>query len=564
MRKEVFVVLLLILSTKLLGYQSLAKKIDMPNHVSGAVISIDSAKQDVNRLILNDTIPPEITLSLSSIGDSVTVSITSNEDLYNGWLSEKLLHTFYNWDFYGLYTRLACDSEDEIHSAVLLYEYSNPIYDYYYHRLDKKGNILEQIPQWNGPHGHPILTDSSGSVVYIGQITPLGDDGVVDSQNNSHIVGIDILKIRYTKIDSAGNILYDDISIVDSSDSWHGSARIACDTYDNLYVMWSKGNNEICYVKSIDAGNSWSTTNSLGATSWLEYAPEIVTDKENNVHFIWMDDRNNDPLNYDLYYKKLYPNGMTCIDDTRLTMFSVVGQVWRPRMCIDFEDNIYIMWGNWFTKINGNLDKGGLPATNEEITLIEDSEIPQTHSMGRSKPVVDLWDNIHISASSGGSPGDNCDLFYQKFVVSPIVFVNFPDSTKYKLEMTGAGSFWSGNFTADLSGYYYIKVCGSDTAGNIGYADTFYQCTGVEEEDGSEMGVRGPLLLTVTPNPFRETTVISFQCPVISEKEKITLSIYDVSGRLVKSFTLTTDHLALSTAVSWDGKDDHGRRLPSG
>ncbi|MCK4585348.1 T9SS type A sorting domain-containing protein, partial [candidate division WOR-3 bacterium] len=50
----------------------------------------------------------------------------------------------------------------------------------------------------------------------------------------------------------------------------------------------------------------------------------------------------------------------------------------------------------------------------------------------------------------------------------------------------------------------------------------------------------------------------------ISEKEKITLSIYDLSGRLVKSFTLTTDHLALSTAVSWDGRDELGNEAQSG
>ena len=70
--------------------------------------------------------------------------------------------------------------------------------------------------------------------------------------------------------------------------------------------------------------------------------------------------------------------------------------------------------------------------------------------------------------------------------------------------------------------------------------------------------------LRTNPNPFCKTTVISFQCPVISEKKKITLSIYDLIGRLVKSFTLTTDHLALSTAVSWDGRDDSGKLLPSG
>ena len=321
----------------------------------------------------NDTIPPELTLTLSSIEDSVIINITSSEDLYNGWLQEKLFHTFYNWDYYGLYTRLACDSEDEIHSAVWLYQYSNPNYNYYYHRLDKRGNILEQIPEWNGPHGHPILTDVNGKKVYINQPTPLGEDGGTDTHGNSHIVNTDAARIRYTKIDSAGNMLISNITIVDDANSWTGSARIVCDTEDILYVFWSKDEQEICYVKSVDGGNTWSTTNSFGQTSWMEFAPEVVIDREDNIHIIWMDTRNYGGFSYELFYKKLYPSGMISVNDTRLTDHSVIGNVWRPRMCIDFENNIYIIWGNWFTKVNGNLDKNGSSATNEEITLIEDS-----------------------------------------------------------------------------------------------------------------------------------------------------------------------------------------------
>ncbi|HEC77973.1 MAG TPA: T9SS type A sorting domain-containing protein [candidate division WOR-3 bacterium] len=94
------------------------------------------------------------------------------------------------------------------------------------------------------------------------------------------------------------------------------------------------------------------------------------------------------------------------------------------------------------------------------------------------------------------------------------------------------------------TGFYYSKNTGIKSSGKIGKSSS--------------------IKLSCNPNPFSKTTVISFQCPLISEKEKITLSIYDLSGRLVESFRFTTDHLAPSTAVIWDGRDDSGKKLSSG
>jgi flagellar hook assembly protein FlgD len=51
---------------------------------------------------------------------------------------------------------------------------------------------------------------------------------------------------------------------------------------------------------------------------------------------------------------------------------------------------------------------------------------------------------------------------------------------------------------------------------------------------------------------------------VPSEKENITLKIYDVSGRLVKNLALGTGQSAPGTTVMWDGKDDAHKKLPGG
>jgi len=76
------------------------------------------------------------------------------------------------------------------------------------------------------------------------------------------------------------------------------------------------------------------------------------------------------------------------------------------------------------------------------------------------------------------------------------------------------------------------------------------------------------------PNPFRGKTEIKWtlgtghsalgENPITNDQCPMTISIYDLSGRLVRSFSLTTNHSALTTAVTWDGRNDRGRRVSGG
>jgi len=65
-------------------------------------------------------------------------------------------------------------------------------------------------------------------------------------------------------------------------------------------------------------------------------------------------------------------------------------------------------------------------------------------------------------------------------------------------------------------------------------------------------------LLKVYPNPFTKLTQIRYSI------QNSALAIYDVSGRLVKSFNLESRIQNQESAISWHGDDDAGRKLPSG
>jgi hypothetical protein len=71
---------------------------------------------------------------------------------------------------------------------------------------------------------------------------------------------------------------------------------------------------------------------------------------------------------------------------------------------------------------------------------------------------------------------------------------------------------------------------------------------------------RGQTTITCSPNPFNPRTEISFS---VDEFEPVNLSIYDLSGRLIK--TLVDTHLSAGQkTVVWNGTNSSGKRVASG
>jgi len=63
------------------------------------------------------------------------------------------------------------------------------------------------------------------------------------------------------------------------------------------------------------------------------------------------------------------------------------------------------------------------------------------------------------------------------------------------------------------------------------------------------------------PNPFNPTTAISFSIP---KPGRVSLRVYDVQGRIVRTLLDRNVEEPTQTRVVWDGKDDHGIVVKSG
>ena len=104
----------------------------------------------------------------------------------------------------------------------------------------------------------------------------------------------------------------------------------------------------------------------------------------------------------------------------------------------------------------------------------------------------------------------------------------------------------------------------SDVGLNRAY---FYKLVGVSPGGAKELSgpykvvCRAPFALAQNaPNPFNPSTTIKF---TIAEDRYVTLAVYDVSGRLVKTL-VDRNMKADFYHVAWDGRNDGGRMVASG
>ncbi|KPK73276.1 hypothetical protein AMJ87_02260 [candidate division WOR_3 bacterium SM23_60] len=87
----------------------------------------------------------------------------------------------------------------------------------------------------------------------------------------------------------------------------------------------------------------------------------------------------------------------------------------------------------------------------------------------------------------------------------------------------------------------------------------FHGTPNVEETEG--FAQQRAFSLSVYPNPFSKLMYINFEVDS-RQKSEVSIKVYDVAGRLVKQWNDPT--IQQSNRITWDGVDDHNRKVPSG
>ncbi|MEO0162485.1 MAG: T9SS type A sorting domain-containing protein [candidate division WOR-3 bacterium] len=147
-------------------------------------------------------------------------------------------------------------------------------------------------------------------------------------------------------------------------------------------------------------------------------------------------------------------------------------------------------------------------------------------------------------------PQMGCHLIYQGLPTDTICQWVVPDtpsnfSNRFWLVVKG-----NGRYDSTSPPVFYIK-----------------RHTGVEETKISQSTIQNPKL-EVSPNPFKNHCIIKFQISdnfaIRNPKSEISLRIYDISGRVVKSFNPASIIPNQVSGIFWNGDDDLSRKLPAG
>ena len=93
-----------------------------------------------------------------------------------------------------------------------------------------------------------------------------------------------------------------------------------------------------------------------------------------------------------------------------------------------------------------------------------------------------------------------------------------------------------------------------------GYRNDVWYSPGLGIEENRQTLAANRYSLNAEPNPFKTQTAIRYS---LTATTKVTLSIYDISGKLVK--TLVNEHKKPGDyTVMWDGKDEHKQTVAEG
>lgn len=177
-----------------------------------------------------------------------------------------------------------------------------------------------------------------------------------------------------------------------------------------------------------------------------------------------------------------------------------------------------------------------------------------------------IWDDT----GPGGTPGNPVSTIHT-VTNAPPRFWTYEDFTADSVTVT-SGDFWAvyieynnsqlaSDNDSPWNGRTMTYYAGTFSADNGSYGNYMIRAV---LDNSSSAGV-GPVLASdvavqVSPNPFRERADIMFS---LSQPAVVSLSVYDVAGRLVRQVA-ETGYPAGTHSLAWDGTDSRGKRVGAG
>jgi hypothetical protein len=307
----------------------------------------------------------------------------------------------------------------------------------------------------------------------------------------------------YSSLYHSNTGVLDPIVQLTSGPSFSGTPSIAATRDGVVHLVWTDtrtGFQEI-WTKRFVPGSGWTPDEQLVFSPISASAPSITTDWHNHAHLVWVDRR--DSNQNEIYYKEYVPGVGWDALDTRVTA-NTFSQI-QPYVDADAMGNVYTVWtdlrnGSTNFDIFYDTRKGGVWAGNTPL--------------------------VSAASDTSNSMQQYPGIAHDDFGTAYVAWMDerLPASLGKNKEA-------------------FYKV-----GSNVVTAVPIAEAPGLTR------------LLRNYPNPFNPLTKIQF---ALERNAQVSLRVFDVQGRAVR--TLIDSYLASGLRLmSWDGRDDRGRPLPSG
>ena len=307
----------------------------------------------------------------------------------------------------------------------------------------------------------------------------------------------------YSSLYHSNTGVLDPVVQLTSGTSFSGTASIAATRDGVVHLVWADtrtGFQEI-WTKRFVPGSGWTPDEQLVFSPFSASAPSITTDWHNHAHLVWVDRR--DSNQNEIYYKEYVPGVGWDALDTRVTT-NTFSQI-QPYVDADAMGNVYTVWTD-------------LRNSATDFDIFYDTRKAGVWA-GNTPLVYAATDTSHSTQQSPGITHDDFGTAYVAWMDERL-----PASNGKNKEA-------------------FYKV-----GSNVVTAVPIAEAPGLTR------------LLRNYPNPFNPLTKIQF---ALGRDAQVSLRVFDVQGRAVR--TLIDSYLASGPRLmSWDGRDDRGRPLPSG
>ena len=204
---------------------------------------------------------------------------------------------------------------------------------------------------------------------------------------------------------------------------------------------------------------------------------------------------------------------------------------------------LFAQYGFTFTVVEDTIQSGATPPIEWHFVLTNTGSVPDTFALDLRVYEADpSWFIQHCAGGMCAEPG--------------VILIVALDAGQTDSLIDVQVFFTSGPDTAFLN--HHVQ-----SQGNPSLMDSInlYAISEMSVEEQNDFTVKNAAL-SVYPNPFSKLTAISFD--VVSRQYAVgSIQIYDVTGRVVKSFG-SLPYAPSPMQFSWDGTDMHGVTVPQG